>query len=309
VPNFQFVRETKDKLAAAGLSECVSYSFTNMKDVADAKLEGLAAPVPLRNPLTEDHTHMRASLVPGMLKIVSMNMRRGNKNLSLFELGKVFISGDEPSEKLSLVIALTGELWTTPARSMQDIRLAQYYQVKGVAEDFLARMSDSKPVFAEATLPLFHPARSASIMLAGEKIGELGEVHPQICRAFDIRAGLSLAEIDVEKLREVAGRQITYKKISRFPAMSRDISIIVDEPVKAASIEDIVNAHGGEILRSVDIVDVFRGEIIGAGKKSVTFALEFRHDERTLGDEEVNAVMTPMLEDIKTKLGGMLRES
>lgn len=310
-PNFAFTRSLKNMLAASGLTECVSFSFTNARELELARMGGAPA-VAMKNPLTEDHTHLRPSLLPCMMRAVAMNIRRGNKDLSLFELGKIFLvpeaQSDAPRERMSLSIAVAGNPWRTPARSALDVKVQQYYQLKGVLEDFLSRANAPEPAFGPSTLPLFHPNHSASVFIEGVKFGEIGEVHPQAMRELGVRGEIAAAELDPEVLRRYAQRVTTYNRISNQPALTRDLSIIVSEETPAAAIREKMLADGGEFLRGVSLVDVFRGEAVGGeGKKSVTFTLEFRHPERTLGDAEVNDRIAAMLDGIKTSLGGVLR--
>ena len=156
-------------------------------------------------------------------------------------------------------------------------------------------------------MSLFHPHPSASVFLGSDKVGEFGEVHPQVCRNFDIRTGVALARLDPEAIRNAAPQSVKYNKFSRFPASTRDLSIVVEESVEAGQILEILIKRGGDILNRVDVVDVFRSEDVGHGRKSVTFALSFRHLERTLNDEEINGKIERILGAVQEKLGGELR--
>ena len=154
----------------------------------------------------------------------------------------------------------------------------------------------------------WHPGRSARLQLGPKNVMvEFGELHPQVCRNFDIRTGVALAELDPEAIRDVKPVKARYEKFSRYPASTRDLSLVVDETVEAADIMDILIKRGGDILNRVEFVDVFRSEDVGQGKKSMTFAMEFRHMERTLSDEEINGKMERIIGAVKEKLGGELR--
>ena len=306
-PNVAFRRELKDKLVACGLSECVTFSFTSMQELKGVWMEDNLQAVPLLNPLTEEHTHLRPTIIPNMLRTIARNLARGNPNLGLFELGKIFIGPGEPVEKESLVIGLCGNMWHVPAASMVQMNMDQYYVIKGIIEDFLGRAGNAPLSFKKSSMSLFHPHHSATVFMGGARVGEFGEVHPQVCRNFGIRAGVALAELDPEVIRSARPAARKYKKFSRFPESKRDLSVVVDESVEAGQIMDILVKRGGDILNRADMVDVFRSADVGVGKKSVTFSLSFRHMERTLSDEEINGKMERILGAIKEKLGGELR--
>ena len=306
-PNFAYVRSLKDTLSACGLSESITFSFANRQELKNAWLEDNYSLVPLQNPLTDDHTHLRPSLIPNMLKAVSGNLKRGNQDMALFELGKVFLGPGRPTEKLSVAVVLVGRTLETPTASSVKMNVPQYYEIKGVVEDFLGRLCHGAITFKKSTLSLFHPFRSASVFVNGVKVGELGEVHPEVCGNFDIRARVALAQLDPEAIRGVTLAAPSYTPFSRYPGATRDLSVVVAEEVEAAAIQDVITSCGGDILNSVRLVDVFRSDDVGLGKKSVTFALEFRHLDRTLGDDEVNAAVDRMVKAVQQKLGGALR--
>jgi len=306
-PNVAFRRDLKEKLVACGMSECITFSFTTLQELKDVWLDDNLQAVPLLNPLTEEHTHLRPTIIPNMLRTISRNQARGNPNLGLFELGKIFLGPGVPVEKESLVIGLCGDMWRVPAASKVQIKMEQYYVIKGVVEDFLGRVSNQPLLFKKSTMSLFHPNRSASVFIGSSKIGEFGELHPQVCRNFDIRTGVALAELDPGAILSARPDTLSYAKFSRFPASARDLSIVVEEAVEAGEIRDILIKRGGDILKRADLIDVFRSEDVGQGRKSVTFSLVFRHLERTLSEEEINGKIERILGAVKEKLGGELR--
>lgn len=307
-PNFAFIRKLKNMLATAGLCESVTYSFTNMKELNDAWLDDNYRLIEMLNPISEDHTHLRPTLVPGMLRVVSRNISRGNNNAALFELGKIFQGpAAEPNEKYSIAIAQYGRAWQAPTASSVKSNVAPYYEIKGVVESFLEQVTNEPLTFRKSSMSLFHPFRSASVFWGRDKIGEFGEVHPEVCANFDVRGGLTLAELDPDVIRAHTRETITFKQFSRFPASMRDLSLVVAEDVEAAAVRDALTAAGGDALNRLELVDVFRSGDVGEGKKSVTFALEFRRLEQTLSDDEVNAVVERMIANVGEKIGGALR--
>lgn len=302
-------RLLREMLVRCGLSEIVTFSFTNPAELASIWPENAPAAIPILNPLTEDHTHLRPTLVPNMLKTISRNRKNaGGAPMQFFELGRIFTNPAAPAETDSLVIATTGRTLSTPTSSDYKFEQTGYYTIKGIVEQFIAGVTPKKPSFKPADNPLYHPHRSAEIHIGGIKAGELGEVHPKVLLNFEIKDDVSLAEFDLDRIKELLGEKPVYKKISRHPSVGRDLSFIVSEDVTAQEIEDAIRAKGTSLLASVAAFDVFRGEIIGANKKSVSFKLEFRHPERNLSDEDIAPIMSDITAWIAKTVGGALRE-
>jgi phenylalanyl-tRNA synthetase beta chain len=306
-PHFAFIRKLKDMLAACGLSESVTFSFTTLQELKDIWMDDNLTAVPLLNPLTEEHTHLRPTLIPAMLRVIARNLSRGNQDMALFELGKIFPGPGAPQERDSLVMAVCGNVWQTPTLSSARFDMEPYYLMKGIIEDFLGRVCDKPLAFRKSTLSLFHPAHSASVFWGNDKIGEFGELHPQVCANFDIRSGVILAELNPEVICEHLSESITYQKFSRYPASYRDLSFHVTEEVEAESIREIIVHGGGDVLHRASTINVYRSEDVGVDKKSVTFSLEFRHLDRTLNDEEINAAIAHIIDVVREKAGGVLR--
>lgn len=307
--NLSSNRLLREMLVRCGLSEIVTFSFTNPAELASIWPENAPAAIPILNPLTEDHTHLRPTLVPNMLKTISRNRKNaGGAPMQFFELGRIFTNPAAPAETDSLVIATTGRTLSTPTSSDYKFEQTGYYTIKGIVEQFLAGVTSKKPSFKPANNLLYHPHRSAEIHIGGIKAGELGEVHPKVLLNFEIKDDVSLAEFDLDRIKELLGEKPVYKKISRHPSVGRDLSFIVSEDVTAQEIEDAIRAKGTSLLASVAAFDVFRGEIIGANKKSVSFKLEFRHPERNLSDEDIAPIMSEITAGIAKTVDGALRE-
>ncbi len=309
-PNQAGNRKLREILAGCGLSETITFSFTNLKELTRIWPDKTPVAVPILNPLTEDHTHLRPTLVPNMLKTIARNRANSpDVPLQLFELGKVFMDPENPAEEDALCIGVCGRSLRTPTKTDYNFQLPVYYVIKGIIEQFIDSVTPETPSFRPADNVLYHPNRSAEIYLGKEKIGELGEVHPEICANFDIRHVTAVATVDIAPLKAILDREPRYEAISRHPALARDISVIVPENVAARSIEEIICRYGSDLLERAYVYDVFRGEKIGEGKKSVTFALEFRAVDRTLTDEEVNPIMEKIIFFVRDEAGGTLRTS
>jgi phenylalanyl-tRNA synthetase beta chain len=309
-PNLEKNRALRNILKGCGLTEIYSYSFTNLPELSKIWPDNPPAAVSIKNPLTDDHTHLRPTLVTDMLKCISRNKANSpTVALHLFELGKIFHSPEKPAETESLAISVCGRGLSTPTRSDYRFETQVYYELKGIVESFIDGTAQGMMELKPASNALFHPYRCAEISIGGRKIGEMGEVHPGVCRAFDIREPSAVAVFDLDAIKEMMGREPLYSNISRRPALVRDLSVIVDENVSAQAIGDVIRSHGTNLLELAAVIDVFRGEKIGAGLKSVTFALEFRSADRTLTDEEINPVMEKIIFYLRDEVGGVLRDS
>jgi phenylalanyl-tRNA synthetase beta chain len=310
MPNLSANRRLRELLFRANLSEAITFSFTRMEDLSKIWPDSAPEAVPIRNPLTEDQTHLRPSIIPNMLKVVAHNRRNiGDAPIQLFELGRIFFNPAQPSEKDSLVIAVSGRSLRTPTETDYPLPQSCFYTLKGVVEQFLEGAAAQKVEFKTVSVPAFHPHRCAEIIFGGRSIGVMGEVHPEVCSRFEIRDVVALAEIDPEHIKALLDATPRYARISRQPALQRDLSIIVDRDVPAETIADIIRRKGEDLLESARVFDVFTGGPIGEDKKSVSFSLIFRHPDRTLTDSLVAPIIENVIEAIKTEVGGSLRES
>ena len=282
-----FSDRVKEALVGMGMYEVLNYSFISPKWIDNL---GLAADDPrcsavtLRNPLGEDTSVMRTSLVPSMLNTVAGNLNRGNAAGALFELSKVFIpaeqAGDLPTEKNALCMSAFGE---------------------GV--DFYTMKNDVEA----AGDGYYHPGRKAVMTVNGRKIAALGELHPDVAEKFDIKGRVYLAEVDLDALMPLEQDFYGIKPLPKFPAVSRDIAVVVDEKVGAGTMMDAIRAAAGKLLEDAKLFDIYRGEKLGAQRKSVAFAITLRAPDRTLTDEEINAAMEKVLKALSEKFGAELR--
>jgi len=309
-PAMERARLLRRSLTACGLSEIVTFSFTNAGELESVWDNQPPTAVPISNPLTDDHTHLRPSLLPNMLKVIARNKANSPASaLHFFELGNIFFDPDEPKQKESLSIGICGQGLSVPAASEYPERPELYFVLKGIIERFFETLSPIRPRFAAADNELFHPGRCAELYIGERKVGEMGEIHPRLCRRFDIREPAAAATLDPEPIGALLERQPRYEHISRHPALSRDLSIIVDEEIPAGDTEDVIRRYASDLLENTYVYDVFRGDKIGDGKKSVTFSLEFRAPDRTLTDEAVNPVMDTIIGKLSEELGGSLRDA
>ncbi len=294
-----FSDRVKEALVGMGMYEVLNYSFISPKWIDNL---GLAADDPrcsavtLRNPLGEDTSVMRTSLVPSMLNTVAGNLNRGNAAGALFELSKVFIpagqAGDLPTEKNALCMSAFGEG-------------VDFYTMKNDVVWLLAKFGVTAEIEAAGD-GYYHPGRKAVMTVNGRKIAALGELHPDVAEKFDIKGRVYLAEVDLDALMPLEQDFYGIKPLPKFPAVSRDIAVVVDEKVGAGTMMDAIRKAAAKTLEDVKLFDIYRGEKLGAGKKSVAYSITLRAPDRTLTDEEINGTMEKVLKALK-EFGAELR--
>jgi phenylalanyl-tRNA synthetase beta chain len=309
-------RRLEDALRDRGLVEAVSYSFTS-----PAALERLRLPpdaVRLANPLSEDQSVMRPLLLPGLLDAARHNAAHGRPGARLFESAHVYpgpltapegggsdtsprgaVPAPEPHHLAALLTGRAPDGWRTPAGP------ADFYAAKGLLEAVLDAAGVAAR-FEPGERPFLHPGRSASVVtLDGRELGYAGEVHPAVLAGWDLDAGAAF-EVDADLLAELAPAAATYRDVTSFPAVLQDIAVVVPEDLPAGEVEGAVRAGGGELLAELRPFDVYRGEQVGEGEKSLALRLEFRAPDRTLTDEDV-AALRGAIEERLAAIGGRLR--
>ncbi|WP_164668426.1 phenylalanine--tRNA ligase subunit beta [Virgibacillus doumboii] len=305
-------REVKSYLQSAGLMETITYSLTsdaNVKMLLSPELhETDINPVQLAMPMSEDHKYLRLSMLPGLLQSLAYNRARNQANMAYFELGNIFISGEkvlskQPDEKLRLSGALTGS-WVTH-QWQQEKKQVDFYLVKGIVEglfDFL-----NIPVsFAQAKLPAMHPGRCATIQVDNRVVGFIGQVHPKLEKTMEIKETY-VFDIDMEAVLAAYKNVPAYKPIPKYPSVTRDIAFIVDADVQAGDIKEMIEEIGAPVVQNVQIFDVYKGEHLPEGKKSVAYSLLYQDPEKTLKDDEVEESYQEIVGKVNEKYNAYVR--
>lgn len=309
-------RELRSTLTRAGLHESISYSVTSAQRAAlFAELTKDARPIALAMPMSEERSVLRTALLPSLLEAAAYNLSRKNNDVALFEIGSVYHTDEEtltrlPQEKPRLALLLIGSL--KPAGWNRKAEPADFYEAKGLLEAVFARLGLDASVSYEAAQPDgFHPGRTAAVKLRTERgqetIGWVGQLHPELQRAFDL-PDTFVAEIELAPVYEHADSRIEYRPLPKFPSVERDLAVVVDTAVTGGALEESIRRSAGEWLESVSVFDVYTGERLGGGKKSVALALVFRHPERTLTDEEVMEAYSRVLGELEQSFGAKLRK-
>ena len=285
-----------------GFSQGMTYSFESPK-VFDKLLlpkeSELRKTVCISNPLGEDFSVMRTTPLNGMLTSLATNYNRRNKDVRLFEMGNIYLPKelpvtDLPDERMQFTLGFYGE--------------GDFFTMKGVVEEFLGQVGmDSQVEYdAEAGKTFLHPGRQANILYKDTVIGYLGEVHPVVCENYDMKTRAYVAVIDMPYVYEMADFEKKYKGIAKFPAVSRDISMVVPKEILVGQIEKVIKQRGGKILESYRLFDIYEGDQIEKGFKSVAYNIVFRAKDRTLEENDVAGAMKKILKGLEG-LGIQLR--
>ena len=293
----------RDVAEQSGFSESMNYSFESPK-VYDKLLipedSELRKAVVISNPLGEDFSIMKTTPLNGMLTSLSRNYNHRNKDVRLYEIANIYMPKELPltqlpDERKQFTLGMYGE--------------GDFYNLKGIVEVFLEKIGvKNKLIFNPNTdKPFLHPGRKAEIILDGKVIGYLGEVHPEVADKYEIGTRTYLAVLDMPEIIPYATFDIKYEGIAKYPAISRDISMVMKKDILAGDIEEVIHKKGGSLLESYNLFDIYEGEQIEEGYKSMAYSIVFRDKERTLIDEEVNAVMNKILKELN-KLGIELRQ-
>jgi len=284
-----------------GYSEIITYSFVSpaifdqIRISADSPLRNA---LKIQNPLGEDTSIMRTIALPSMLDILSRNYAYHNKMAKLYELAKIYLPTEGqalPKEPKMLLLGTYGAGET-------------FFTLKGELEAIFAGLRLPKASYAAVKdNPSFHPGRCAAVSMNGIHLGYMGQVHPLVAANYGMDCEIFCAELDFSKLFGLLLPDPTYTPLPKYPAVSRDLSLVCNEDVTVAQIEDVITAAAGKLLRGVKLFDIYRGVGIPEGKKSLAFSLELRADDRTLTDSDSEGVVSKVLAALKEKLDAVLR--
>ncbi len=292
----------RTSLLALGYNETISLTFIS-KD--DANRFSPAKAVELANPISDEASVMRTSMLPGMLNMLAYNLNRGSENVRLFEAGNVFESADEKAEEMKrLCLGATGS--AVEAGVHQPARPLTFFDLKGDVEDLLAPFASWEIHYDSKTADYYHPGRSARGVMDGATVAVFGQLHPDVAAARKLRQDVFVGEIFLDRLYQHDLRQVRYEPLPKFPAVERDFSFTFDDGVEFEKIRQSVAALGIAEMRSFVPVEIFRGEKIGVGKYSILMRARLQSSERTLRDDEVTQWAGQIMRTLEG-LGGVQR--
>ena len=295
------IRGLRNKAVELGLNETLSYILVNDKDAVKFSSDDFEI-VKLLDPMSEDRNTLRYSMIPSLYKIYEYNRDRNEKDISIFEIGKGFYKrGEEYGENLKICGLMTGEFYL----GINNSKKVDFYIIKGVVEellDYLGYANRYSFVIKNKLPNDFHPYQTAEISVNNDIVGIIGKLHPEFCKE-----DVFVFEINLDKLlaKKVGGMK--YKEISKFPGIKKDLAVLVNKDIDSDSISKVIKKAAGGLLVDSRVFDVYTGKGIDEDKKSIAFSLEFRAENRTLLDEEVNELLNKVIASLKKEFGAELR--
>lgn len=301
------VNDLRNLLINSGLSEIYTYGFICEKDLDKMNLpkEDILRKqsIKISNPLSEDYTIMRTSTVPSMMETLETNYNKKNRNVKLYDISRSY--KDElneveenklPKEELILTIGEYGD----------DV---DFYTLKGLIENILEVAGVQRyNIEKELENRIYHPGRTANLKIGNDIIVTFGEIHPVVANNYEIKDRVYIAEINLEKIARYAKINKKYVEIPKYPAVERDLAILVDESVTAGEIENIITKKAKKNLEELKLFDIYRDEKIGVNQKSIAYSLKFRDKNKTMSDEEINPIMEQIIKELEEKLNAKLRK-
>jgi phenylalanyl-tRNA synthetase beta chain len=290
----------REALVRAGLDEIRPAPFVSEDDL---EMVGTPGAVRIANPLRAEEGWLRADLLPGLVRAVARNRALGVQTVALFEVGSVFGLDDPVEEHRRIGVALWGSAsggWYEAARTFDAV------DARGVLETLCEELAVDGWTLEGPAGAAFHPSRSAGVVLNGEGIGVLGELHPSLAAAHDVDGRVALLELALEPLMAAAG-PARFRDLPRFPPLRRDLAFVVPDDVRAGDVRSTIEVAGGELVDAITLFDVWRGPSIGEARKSLAFAVAFRAKDRTLTDDEIDERVEAISAMVAERFGGSLR--
>ena len=289
----KFERTARDTMLAQGYSEIMTYSFISPKEydmIAMPENDPLRTSVTIQNPLGEETSIMRTTALPSMMEALSLNFSRRNPAVRFYEIAKVYrpVAGEElPDERKILMLGAYGND-------------ADFFALKGAVEELLARLNLPEATFeAKTDDPAYHPGRTATLSIGGKVVGILGEIHPKVREKYGIRGRVYAAQLDLQLLFDSQAPEKTYHPLPRFPSVTRDLAILCDRELPVAKLKDVIVSNVGKLLEKIELFDVYQGDQIPEGKKSVAYSFTMRSDNATLSDEQCDKIVRKIVEGLK----------
>ena len=294
------LRNIRNKMIDLGLNETLSYILVNDKEATKYTTDNVEI-VKLLDPMTEERNTLRYSMIPSLVKIYEYNKARSQKDVSIFEIGKGFYKKDEQyGENLKLCALMTGERYLSVKSKQVD-----FYDIKGVAEellDYLGYGGRYSFVVKDELPKEFHPYQTAQISVNNDVVGIIGKLHPNCTKD-----NVYVLEINLDKLLEKKTGKMKYKEISKFPSVKKDLAVVIDKDITSEEIAKQIKKLAGNLLLGSKIFDVYTGENIEENKKSIAYSLEFGAADRTLTDDEINAILEKIIAGLE-KQGAIIRK-
>lgn len=293
---------TKNILQGLGLNEVMTYSFISPKVYDKINIpmnSALRNYIKLINPLGEDYSIMRTTLIPNMLELLSRNYNRGVDQVAAYEIGNIFIAKEFPIKELPLEKKIL---------SIGIYGNKDFYYLKEVVDTALARLGIKDiDYIREENNSTFHPGRTAKLMINGEELGIIGEAHMDVVENYNIKDRVYIGQIDFDKIIQLTNLEIKYEPLPKYPSMMRDLAVVVKDEILVGDMKKLISSHGKGLIEKIDIFDIYTGDQIPEGMKSVAYSITYRSHERTLREDEVNDIQKLIIKDLEEVFGGKLR--
>lgn len=298
-------KNIKQVLVNNGLSEIYTYGFVSEKDLEKSNIDKkiINQSITILNPLSDEYKLMRPSTLPSMMQILSLNANKKNQDVKLFDISRNYKNvngevekGEVPLQENILTIGMYGK----------DV---DFYTLKGLIENVLDISNINRlDIEKETNNGSYHPGRCANIKVGIDVIATIGEVHPEVLNNYDIEKRVYVAEVNITKLTKYSKSNKKYVEVPKFPAVERDIAVIVDEKVEVGQIEKIIIKKSKKWLEEAKLFDIYRSDKLGQNKKSIAYSLIFRDKNKTLSDQEINTTMESIITELEKTLGAELRK-
>lgn len=298
-------KNIKQVLVNNGLSEIYTYGFVSEKDLEKSNIDKkiINQSITILNPLSDEYKLMRPSTLPSMMQILSLNANKKNQDVKLFDISRNYKNvngevekGEVPLQENILTIGMYGK----------DV---DFYTLKGLIENVLDTSNINRfDIEKETNNGSYHPGRCANIKVGIDVIATIGEVHPEVLNNYDIEKRVYVAEVNITKLTKYSKSNKKYVEVPKFPAVERDIAVIVDEKVEVGQIEKIIIKKSKKWLEEAKLFDIYRSDKLGQNKKSIAYSLIFRDKNKTLSDQEINTTMESIITELEKTLGAELRK-
>ncbi len=304
-------KKIEDVLVNNGFSEIYTYGFVGEKDLEKSKISQslIDNAIEISNPLSDEYKLMRPTTIPSMMQTLALNNNRKNQNVKLFDISRNYRNingkvekGEVPLQENILTIGMFGED-------------SDFYTLKGIIENVLeASNVNHYDIVKEKENNSYHPGRCANIKVGLDIIATIGEVHPEVLMNYDINKRCYLAELNITKVVKYSKQNKKYQEVPKFPAVERDIAIVINEDIEVGAIEQAITKKSKRLLKGkkeleeIKLFDIYRDEKIGKGKKSIAYSLIFRDKQKSLSDDEVNPVMEEITKELEEKFGATLRK-
>ncbi len=309
------LKELKESFLKSGFSEVINYSFMGEQDLdllgIDKSDKRGILKVKIKNPLRSEDAYMRTTLVPALIRNIKYNVSHDNRAFRLFEISRVFhVTSNDPNSLPEERNHFAAALYKEKIRSLYKDDTHDFFVVKGVIEALFDILKIRHYSFVRSSEPFLHPGQSADILIGSQKVGHVGALSPVIIDRLDMKAhspSIILAELDIDLIRPYSVHELKYHPLPRYPYSERDTALVVDESLESSEIVALLKSDSSELIEDVSLFDVYQGKNIPEGKKSIAFSIRYRASDRTLKDEEVDALHDQIIGFVIERTKGQLR--